>query len=176
MRQVLLLNSSYEPLGVLGWEAAITGLCNDKFVVVEEYDQVVRSSSTEMRLPAVIRTKKYVDKPVKDLKFSRVNVYTRDDYECQYCGEHCDTDELTYDHVLPRSRGGRTDWENVVSCCYSCNARKGARTPREARMTLRKQPVRPKAVPQVEFRYHGDDIPQQWRDYVYWNEELDGGE
>lgn len=177
MRQVLLLNSSYEPLGVLDWQAAVTGLHNEKFVLVEEYDQVIRSAHTEMRLPAVIKTREYVRKPVKDMKFSRVNVYARDNYQCQYCSKHCSTDELTYDHVVPRSRGGKTDWLNIVSCCYGCNARKGGRTPAEAKMKLLSKPVRPRAVPNVEFKFVGRNVPEQWADYIqdcaYWTDALD---
>src|SRR3989442_672074 len=73
----------------------------------------------------------------KPWKFPCVNIYARDGYRCQYCGAKCGIDQLTYDHVIPRSRGGRTTWDNIVSCCYTCNANKANRTPAEARMTLR---------------------------------------
>lgn len=172
----LVLNSSYEPLSVLSWEAAITGICTGKLIVVEEYEDTVSSAYLTMRIPAVVKTTEYVSKPVKDLKFSRVNVYARDGYKCQYCGDKCTTSELTYDHVVPRSQGGTTDWLNIVSCCYDCNAKKGGRTPQQAKMKLLSKPTRPKAVPRVEFEFTGKSIPEQWRDYVYWTGELDGGE
>lgn len=169
----LVLNASYEPLGVVSWDAAITMWATDKVVIVEEYDQEIRSAYLTMRIPAVVRLNNYVSKPEKAVKFSRANVYARDNYECQYCGEKCKTDELTYDHVIPRSKGGLTEWTNIVSCCYDCNSKKGGRTPEQARMRLRKQPVRPRAVPKIEFEFTGKPIPEQWRDYVYWAGELD---
>ncbi len=169
----LVLNASYEPLGVVPWDVAITGLHNEKMSVVEEYDQVVRSAYLTMRIPAVVKLNSYVTKRIKELKFSRVNVYSRDGYRCQYCAEKCQSDELTYDHVVPRAQGGLTEWTNIVSCCYDCNSKKGGRTPEQAKMRLLKKPVRPKAVPKVEFEFTGKPIPEQWRDYVYWAGELD---
>lgn len=168
----LILNSSYEPLGVIPWSDAVTALYNNKASVVEEYDQVVRSAYLTMRIPAVVRLNTYVKKPVKELKFSRVNVYARDGYRCQYCSEKCRTDELTYDHVIPRSMGGKTEWTNIVSCCYFCNAKKGGRTPEQAKMKLLKKPVRPRAVPKIEFEFTGKPVPEQWRDYIYWEGSL----
>ncbi len=176
MQQTLLLNSSYEVLGTLDWEAAITGLHTGKFVVVEEYDQEVHSAYLTIRMPAVVKTVDYVTKPVKELKFSRINVYARDGYKCQYCSKPCKMNELTYDHVVPKSQGGPTNWTNIVSCCYKCNSKKGGRTPEQAKMKLLNKPVRPKAVPKVEFNFVGKNIPEQWRDYVYWTGSLDGGE
>lgn len=174
--ETLILNASYEPLGVVGWQAAITMLYGGKAAPLEEYDQVVRSAYLTMRIPAVIRLNEYVTKPIKAVKFSRANVYARDEYKCQYCGTKCSTSELTYDHVVPRSKGGQTVWDNIVSCCYKCNARKGGRTPEQARMKLLKKPVRPKAVPRIEFDFTGKSIPEQWRDYVYWTGSLESSE
>lgn len=173
---VLILNSSYEVLGTTHWTDAVSMIYCDKAQVVEEYDQVVRSAYLEMRIPAVVRLNSYVTMPVKAVKFSRANVYARDGYRCQYCNTHCKTDELTYDHVIPRSKGGKTEWDNIVSCCYDCNSYKGGRTPEQAKMKLLKKPVRPKAVPKIEFDFHGRSIPEQWRDYVYWTGSLDGEE
>ncbi len=173
----LVLNASYESLGVVHWTDAVTMWSNDKCSILEEYDQVIRSAYVTMRIPAVVRLNNYVSKPVKDVKFSRAAIYTRDSYRCQYCGIHCSTNELTYDHVIPRSRGGKTTWENIVSCCYDCNSKKRARTPSEAGMTLRNKPVRPRATPKFEFQFVGRDFPEQWKDYVndrsYWEDELD---
>ena len=176
MRQVLVLNSSYEVLSVIDWQAAVTGLCSDKLVLVEEYDEVIRSASTEMRLPAVVKTVKYVTKPVKNLKFSRANVYARDGYKCMYCGDKCASDELTYDHVMPRSKGGKTEWTNIVTCCYLCNRQKGGRTPREASMSLLAEPKQPNWVPAVAIRISLRSVPDAWTDYLYWTGELDSGD
>lgn len=169
----LVLNASYEPLGTVTWDAAISMLVSDKVSVVEEYDQVVRSAYLTIRIPAVVKLNTYVSKPIKPVKFSRASVYARDEYRCQYCNKRCPTNELTYDHVVPRSKGGQTTWENIVSCCYGCNSKKRNRSPQEAGMKLRKQPVRPKSVAAMEFEFVGRNVPEQWRDYVYWNEALE---
>lgn len=168
----LVLNSSYAVLGTVTWEDAVAMIYGEKAHVVEEYDQIVRSAYLEMRIPAVVKLNSYVSKPIKPVKFSRASVYARDGYKCQYCLTHCDTHELTYDHVIPRAQGGQTVWTNIVSACYKCNSRKGGRTPDQAGMKLHKQPVRPRAVPQMEFAFLGKTIPEQWRDYVYWNGSL----
>lgn len=172
----LVLNASYEPLSVVNGEAAVKMWYADTAVIVEEYDQVVHSAYLEIRVPAVIRLKEYVSKPIKPVKFSRASVYARDEYRCQYCLAHCDTNELTYDHVIPRAQGGQTVWTNIVSCCYDCNSKKGGRTPQQARMKLNKQPVRPKAVPQMQFAFLGKSVPEQWRDFIYWEGELKSDE
>lgn len=93
-------------------------------------------------------------------------------HNCQYCNVKCKTDELTYDHVIPRALGGTTVWTNIVACCYKCNSKKGGRTPEQAKMKLLKKPVQPKSVPKVEFEFTGKPIPEQWRDYVYWSADL----
>jgi 5-methylcytosine-specific restriction endonuclease McrA len=102
-----------------------------------------------------------------------VNIYARDDHRCQYCGARCSISELTYDHVVPRSRGGRTTWENIVSACCACNARKANRTPAEARMALRTQPVRPTWMPALQIRVSARSVPDAWRDYMYWTDEIE---
>lgn len=169
----LILNASYEALGVVHWTDAVTMWSNEKCQIVEEYDQVVRSAYLTMRIPAVIRLNSYVNKPIKALKFSRAGVYSRDLFRCQYCQTKCQTNELTYDHVIPRSCGGKTEWTNIVSCCFKCNSKKGARTPEQAGMKLFKKPIRPKAVPQITFEFTGKPVPEQWYDYIYWNGELE---
>lgn len=180
MQQVLLLNSSYEVLGTLTWDAAVTGLHTEKFQLVEEYDQVIRSAYMTMRVPAVVKTTKYIHKPVKQVKFSRASVYARDNYKCGYCGIKCKAEQLTYDHVIPRSQGGQTNWTNITSCCYACNAKKAARTPQQAKMKLLNKLERPMAVPEFKFEFTGKKVPEQWRDYLhdveYWDGELDVGE
>lgn len=171
--QTLILNKDYAILSVCSWQAAITALHSGKARVLEEYDEVVRSAYLTMKIPAVIVVNEYVKKPVKNLKFSRASVYARDRFSCCYCGEKCKTFELTYDHVIPRSQGGKTDWFNIVSACMPCNSRKGGRTPEQAKMKLLRKPVRPRAVPQMQFEFIGKEVPEQWRDFVYWNSELE---
>jgi 5-methylcytosine-specific restriction endonuclease McrA len=172
MEQVLLLNITYEPLRIINWKKAITLLCLGKVEVIEEYGRDIHSVSFTIKLPSVVRLLKLVKKPKSPVKFSRQNIYLRDKYRCQYCGLKQPTEELTYDHVLPKSRGGKTEWENIVTCCVGCNRQKGGRTPTEARMNLVRKPTRPSWVPAIKITIGLKQIPQTWRDYLYWHVEL----
>jgi 5-methylcytosine-specific restriction endonuclease McrA len=172
MEQVLLLNLSYEPLKVINWKKAITLLCLGKVEVIEEYGRDIRSVSVTIRLPSVVRLLRMVKRPRRPVRFSRQNIYARDRYCCQYCGRRLPIEDLTYDHVLPRSRGGKTEWENIVTCCVSCNRKKGGKTPEEARMRLIRTPSRPTWVPAIRITIGVKEIPTTWRDYLYWNVEL----
>ena len=171
--RTLLLNQGYEPIKVVSWQRAMTLVTLDKVEVIEEYDAQIRATSLVVQVPAVVRLRRAFRRHTRPVKFSRVNIYARDAHRCQYCGKRCATDELTYDHVVPRSRGGRTTWDNIVSCCYVCNARKANRTPAEAGMLLRTLPVRPSWLPSVEIRVSTRSIPEAWRDYVYWTGEIE---
>jgi 5-methylcytosine-specific restriction endonuclease McrA len=171
--RTLLLTQGYEPIQIISWQRAITLLALDKVDVVEEYDTQIRAVSIAMQIPAVVRLRKAVRRHAKPVKFSRVNIYARDNHRCQYCGVTCSVDELTYDHVVPRSKGGQTTWENIVSACYACNRLKANRTPREAGMKLLKVPTRPSWMPSVQIRVSASSVPDAWRDYVYWTAEID---
>jgi len=172
--RTLLLNNGYEPVQIIAWQRAMTLLALDKVDVVEEYDAEIRAVSLVLRVPAVVRLRKAYRRFAKPVKFSRVNIYARDGYRCQYCGTVCATDDLTYDHVIPRSRGGTTCWENIVSACYACNRRKANRTPHVAGMKLLATPVRPTWMPSVQIRVSTTSVPDAWRDYVYWTGAIDG--
>src|SRR5262245_19878765 len=150
--RTLLLSQGYEPIKIISWQRAITLLTLHKVDVVEEYDAQIRATSMIIQVPAVVRLRRAFRRHAKPVKFSRVNIYAPDAYRCQYCGAICTIDRLTYDHVIPRSRGGRTTWDNIVSCCYTCNARKANRTPAEAGLTLRSTPARPSWMPAVQIR------------------------
>jgi 5-methylcytosine-specific restriction endonuclease McrA len=171
--QTLMLDRGYAPLGIVSWEDAVTLLYTGKVEVVAEYDDEIRSAYTVIKVPAVIRAKHAVNKKVKPVKFSRVNVYGRDGYRCQYCGARCTMKELTYDHVLPRSQGGKTNWLNIVSACMDCNSKKACRTPEQAKMRLLKKPVQPLDTPAVRIPVSKNSIPDAWRDYVWWTTDLD---
>jgi 5-methylcytosine-specific restriction endonuclease McrA len=175
MEQTLLLNASYEPLRIVHWRKAITLLCQGKVEVISEYDREVRSVTFTFRLPSVIRLLRYVRvlRRLDYVPFSRANIYARDDYSCQYCGEPYPMSELTFDHVIPVAQGGRKDWENIVTCCISCNRKKGGRTPEEARMRLVRVPKRPVATSALHIKIGLRNAPESWRDYLYWNIELD---
>ena len=172
MENVLLLNITYEPLRIINWKKAITMLCLGKVEVIEEYHQEIHSISFTIKLPSVIRLLKMVKRPNSPVKFSRHNIYARDGYRCQYCGKRFPVEELTYDHVLPKSRGGKTEWGNIVTCCIECNRKKGGRMPAEASMKLIRNPKRPTWVPAIRITVGFREIPQTWRDYLYWNIEL----
>ena len=175
MEQTLLLNATYEPLKIVHWQKAITLLCQGKVEVVREYDREVHSVSITFRLPSVIRLLRYIKikRRFDYVPFSRANIYARDEHTCQYCGELSSTSELTFDHVVPVAQGGRKDWENIVTCCVSCNRKKGGRTPPEAGMHLLRMPKRPQSAPAIRITVGLRNAPESWRDYLYWNVELD---
>ena len=176
MEQTLLLNATYEPLKVVHWQKAITLWCQGKVEVISVYnDREIRSVSFSFKLPSVIRLLRYIKikRNIDYVPFSRANIYARDDHSCQYCGNVFPTAELTFDHVVPVAQGGRKDWENIVTCCVACNRRKGGRTPAEARMHLIRMPRRPDKAPAIRITVGLKNAPEGWRDYFYWNMELD---
>ena len=174
--RTLLLTQGYEPIQIISWQRAVTLLALQKVDIVEEYDAVIRAPSIVVNVPAVVRLRKAFRRHAKPVKFSRVNIYARDNHRCQDCGLKCTIDELTYDHVVPRSKGGRTTWENIVSACYTCNRRKANRTPAVAGMKLLSVPARPSWMPSVQIRVSTRSVPDAWRDYVYWTAEIDNEE
>jgi len=175
MEQTLLLNATYEPLKIVDWQKAVTLWCQGKVEIISVYDREIRSVSFTFRLPSVIRLLRYIKirKRFDYVPFSRANIYARDGYMCQYCGEVLPSSELTFDHVTPVAHGGRKDWENIVTCCVTCNRRKGGRTPDEAQMSLVRLPRRPDKAPALRITVGIRDAPDSWRDYLYWNIELD---
>jgi 5-methylcytosine-specific restriction endonuclease McrA len=173
MESVLLLNITYEPLKVINWKKAIIMLTLGKVEVVEEYTREIHSVSFAIRLPSVVRLLRFVKKPKAPVKFSRQNIYIRDNYRCQYCAQKLPPDRLTWDHVLPKARGGRTEWENIVTCCMECNRRKGGKIPSEAGMKLIGRPSKPEWLPALKITVGFKYMPQSWRDYIYWNVELE---
>lgn len=171
--QTLVLDPGMRPVEVVHWTRAVALWFQDKAEVIAEYDGFARSSSLVIKIPAVVRLLHAFKRDRKPVKFSRVNIYARDGYRCQYCGGKFAMGELTYDHVVPRSRGGKTSWENIVSACHACNRRKACRTPEQAGMKLRKVPVQPQAVPVLVIPLSRKTVPDAWRDYLYWTGELD---
>ena len=175
MEQTLLLNASYEPLKIVNWQKAVTLWCQGKVEVISVYDREIRAVSISFKLPSVIRLLRYIriKRRFDYVPFSRANIYARDDHRCQYCGDMYPTSELTFDHVMPVARGGRKDWENIATCCVSCNRRKGGQTPGEAGMHLIRMPKRPASAPAIRITVGLRSAPESWRDYLYWNVELD---
>src|SRR6188508_1274800 len=136
--RTLLLNSTYEPLKVISWQRAVTLLWLGKVEVIRSYERDIRSVTFKIRMPAVVRLIRFVRRKRPQISFSRRNLFARDENTCQYCAKRFESPELTYDHVVPRSQGGKTEWTNIVTCCVDCNRRKGGRTPPQAGMHLRR--------------------------------------
>ena len=162
---------SYYPLSIWCWQDAIKAVFLDRVNIVSQYDKTVRSPSFEMRLPSVVSLKTYV-KPSRHPAFTRFNVFLRDRFTCQYCGTR---EDLTFDHVRPRSKGGHTTWENVVAACSPCNLRKGDRLPADVEMWPRQPPFAPSLQ---DLHRNGRLFPpnylhESWLDYLYWDTELD---
>jgi 5-methylcytosine-specific restriction endonuclease McrA len=162
---------SYYPLSLWPWQETVKAVFLERVDVVSTYEKKIRSPSFEMPLPSVVCLKQYVaqDRPPA---FTRFNVFLRDSFSCQYCGS---VDELTFDHVTPRSQGGRTTWENIVTACARCNLGKGGRTLREAKLRPRRAPRRPTMY---ELQERGRKFPpnhlhESWLDYLYWDIELE---
>ena len=162
---------SYYPLSLWHWQDAIKAVFLERVNIVSEYDQTVSSPSFKMRLPSVVSLKNYV-KPSLYPAFTRFNVFLRDKFTCQYCGLDR---ELTFDHVIPRSKGGVTSWDNVVAACSPCNLRKANKLPKQAQMWPSQSPFRPSVH---QLHANGQHFPpnflhESWQDYLYWDTELE---
>ncbi len=156
------------------WQESVKAVFLGRVTILSEYDRVVRSSSFEMRLPSVVALKDYISAS-RYPAFTRFNVFLRDHFSCQYCNRSQPTHELTFDHLIPRSKGGMTLWENVVTACMSCNLKKGHKLPEQCGMHPRRRPWRPSTY---ELQENGRSFPpdylhKSWRDYLYWDTELD---
>ena len=139
-----------------------------------EEDDWVRTPTAEIQAPRVIRLVSYDKVPRQTVKFNRRNIFARDHNQCQYCGRKFITSELSLDHIIPRSQGGGTTWENIVCACVDCNVRKGGRTPRQANMTLIRKPEKPKRSPVLNMKLSQKKY-QSWQSFLdtaYWNVEL----
>lgn len=197
---VLVLNKLYLPIHVVSARRAFSLLCREVAEVIhlsddrfeahtlkswcelsalreqfpEEDQDYVRAVNFEVLVPRIIRLLIYDRLPQRAVKFNRRNIYARDEGRCQYCGARFATPELTLDHVVPRSRGGASTWENLVCCCVRCNMRKGGRVPEEAGMKLVRRPYKPKRSPLIRVTIR-DRRYRSWRHFVddaYWSVEL----
>ena len=165
---------SYFPLSLWHWQDALKAVFMDRVNIVSEYERVVHSPSQEFKLPSVIALKEYVSNHRRPA-FTRFNVFLRDRFTCQYCAHEGSAEELTFDHVVPRSRGGRTSWENVVTACSCCNLAKGNRLPREVDMFPMHRPDQPTTY-QLQDAGRGfppNYLHQSWGDFLYWDSELE---
>jgi 5-methylcytosine-specific restriction endonuclease McrA len=165
MQDCLVVDSTHRPVAYCDWQSAIKlyyeGVAD---IIKEDAEKEIHSQSLTMKIPRVIAIRNYVSKRYQrdSLTLTRRNIAIRDERRCQYCNQELSNDEQTLDHVIPKSRGGKSTWENLVLCCRPCNRRKADQTLRESGMVLLKQPVRPK--PGVQYRGIGHIRPE-WDDY-----------
>ena len=164
--RTLLLTAWYFPLRILRWQDAVKMVYEGTVDVLAEYDEELRSPSVTWHTPAVVRLRRSVGRYKKGVKFSRMNVYQRDRFTCQYCGVKFPWNELTYDHLVPRARGGRTNFLNIVTACKRCNSKKGHLTCDEAGMFPRNAPVHPSSLPLVSPVWHRGTIPEEWEPFL----------
>lgn len=152
---------------LVNWQKALILYFQGKVEIIEFHATMIRSASASFQLPSVMRLKRFVSiRKVTRLKFSRENIYLRDNYTCQYCAKPFPHKELTLDHVVPASKFGRKDWTNVVTACRTCNHRKGNRTPLGAGMPLLNEPKIPIWLPVLQPQFQIEDIPEEWRPYL----------
>lgn len=160
---VLVLNQDYQPLSVCSVHRSVKLVFMDKAEMLHDYpDKKIRTVTDEYSYPSVIRLRRYINIPYNRIVLSRRNVMKRDNNTCQYCGRK---KNLTIDHVLPRSRGGKDTWENLVTACDNCNVRKGNRTPGEAEMPLKQKPFRPIHITFLQSILGG--VEDDWKPYLY---------
>nr|WP_254430956.1 HNH endonuclease [Magnetospirillum sp. LM-5] len=167
---------SYFPLSLWSWQETVKAVMSCRVRVVSEYDRVIHSPSRSLRLPSVVSLKDYAP-TTRRPAFTRFNLFLRDRFTCQYCGRAFPTAELTFDHVVPRSRGGATCWGNVVAACGACNLAKADKLPREAGMRLLVPPAEPSGhlLQDIGRAFPPDRLHQSWRDFLYWDSELETG-
>lgn len=165
---------SYFPLSLWPWQETVKAVFLSRVNVVSEYDRLARSPSLTMRLPSVIALKEFIPM-TRSPAFTRFNVFLRDRFSCQYCGGAFQAEYLTFDHVIPRSKGGRTMWDNVVAACEPCNLQKSHKPPRESGMFPLRAPHKPT---NFDLQKNGRAFPpnylhHSWRDFLYWDVELE---
>ena len=176
-RPALILNAdyrplSYFPLSLWPWQEAIKAVYLKRVNVAAEYEEVVRSEKLTLPLPSVIVLKNYVV-PTKTVPFTRATLFLRDEFTCQYCGYK--GKDLTFDHVVPKSRGGKTRWDNVVAACQSCNLRKAAKTTSQAGFKLKKAPTKPSSEVLLNKgkKFPPSDMHKSWSDFLYFEKDFD---
>jgi 5-methylcytosine-specific restriction endonuclease McrA len=168
--RTLLLNISYEPIRLVSWQTAVSEWFLGKVEILASYDELLHSCYLEIPTPAVVRLiRRHHQYRQENVPLERRYVYARDSWKCCYCGERFPDEHLTYDHVVPQSRGGRMTWTNIVTACTQCNNRKDDRTPDEAGMPLLSRPRQPRWMPSALVDAACKrEIPPQWQDWVGW--------
>ena len=178
--RTLVLNAdmqplSWAPLSVCSWQDAIVAVVQNRVVQVKTYEDVlIRTATKSFEVPAVVALKRYRKR--RKVAFTRYHLFLRDEFTCQYCGRRLSAKDLTFDHVIPRSKGGRSAWLNIVASCSEDNLRKGNKTPEQAGMKLLRQPFEPSPfqLDSVARRLAPttEDLHQTWMDFLYWDAEI----
>jgi 5-methylcytosine-specific restriction endonuclease McrA len=187
--RILVLNRLWQPVNIVGVERAFNLLLRDHAQVIytgdesflmmnsaewlqlseeaspDENEAYIQTVRLRIRVPKVLLLRSYDRLPAQEVKFTRENLFERDDYRCQYCGKHFESLQLNMDHVIPRDRGGRTSWENIVTSCISCNSRKANRLPHQAHMHLIRKPERPRWRPFVSSLI-GQSDDSDWDHFI----------
>ncbi len=163
-KKVLVLNQSYQPLMVIGSKRAICLLLTKKSECIQNYSDVIRSQSFKMNLPSVIRVNRYVRFFRNHIVLNRMNILKRDDFVCQYCAKKSNT--MTIDHIVPKNKGGKDDWENLVAACSKCNTKKGDYLLESIEMSLLKKPKKPNYLFYFK-QYINKDVEDSWKEYLY---------
>jgi len=172
-RPALVLNADfrplkYFPLSIMDWKDAVCAVVKDTVSVVAHYDDWIKSPSTSIQLPSVVALKEYVDTE-RHVAFTRFNIFLRDRFRCQYCGNKFRSEDLTFDHVKPRSKGGPTDWDNIVTACGRCNALKD-----DKHLTPRTMPRKPTIgeLLRAQMEFPPKYLHETWLDFLYWDTEI----
>ncbi|MGV3557555.1 HNH endonuclease [Larkinella arboricola] len=167
-RKVLILNQDYSALGICSVPKAFLLVYLNKAELVAQSEAfVLRTVDDEYPSPTVIRLHRYIHLPYKGVMLNRQNIFKRDSNRCQYCGKH---EDLTLDHVMPKSRGGKTNWDNLITACKRCNSQKGDLTPEEAGMKLYQKPFKPSFL--VFLRDFSGSVEETWMPFLAKREKL----
>ena len=175
----LVLNADYQPLSyyplsLWSWQDSVKAVFLNRVNIVAEYDQVINSPTFSLKLPSVIALKEYISTK-KDPAFTRFNVFLRDKFLCQYCSKSFKVEELTFDHVIPKSKGGKTTWDNVVTSCRVCNTLKGNKSLKKIGVKLKSNPYTPNnfELKEIGRLFPPNFLHQSWNDFLYWDSELE---
>lgn len=164
MSQVLILNNTYEPLDIVPLQRAVRMLFARKAEIVHDTGREIHSEKLSFPLPSVLRLLYYIRRPMQKVALTKKNVLIRDDYTCQYCGLQGER-LMTIDHILPKSKGGPSTWENLCCACMQCNNRKNNRTPADANMKLKRKPHEPRYIPWVQIKRN--TFPDEWHKFLF---------
>jgi 5-methylcytosine-specific restriction endonuclease McrA len=164
LSDVLVLNFTYEALNITNFQRAVKLIFAGKAEIIHGRERIIASTSFEMRMPSIIRMLYYIKRPMQKVALTKKNILIRDDHTCQYCGLRGDR-FMTVDHVLPKSKGGPSTWENLVCACMRCNNRKNNRTPEDANMKLKRKPRQPKYIPWIQIKRN--TLPGEWHKFLF---------